>query len=301
VIRRFVESAAKTLPLGALLVLPVLFGSRWVYHWTQRDDLPASQAQYFDPQFFVARTALYFLVWMTLTFLLEKWSRDAAEGGDARRLRLLSGPGLLAWGFAATFAAIDWVMSLEPMWYSTVTGLMFIAGLLLSALSFAIVGVALTGKYLTQGNAVVPDNLHNLGRLLLTFVMLWAYLAFSQLLIIWSENLPEEIQYYVRRLTGGWLWLGMILVLFHFAVPFFLLLSSNLKRSAGSLAALAGLIVLMRGVDLFWHTGPALSPGVFHIHWMDFAVPAGIGGIWISYFFWHLRRHPEGWPLAKHV
>jgi len=289
VIRGPVESAARTLPLIGALSLPVLLGAGWIYSWAAGGDLPPEQQQYFGIGFVILRTAAYFLIWAGLISLLSKSTRESKPDGRARSGRAFSGPALLLWGVTATFAGVDWIMALEPGWYSTIVGLMFIAGILVAALSFSIVAVGLGA--LSRADELAPDRWHDLGKLLLTFVMLWAYLAFSQLLIIWAENLPEEIPYYVRRLTGGWLWLGVALVVFHFAVPFFLLLSREIKRSAKALTGLAALVVTMRAADLFWHTGPALSPDSFHVHWMDFALPLGVGGLWIAYFSRQLGRH----------
>jgi hypothetical protein len=295
VIRRPLESATRTLPLIGLLFVPLFLGVRWIYGWAQGVPLPRPQVLYFDRRFFLLRAALYFGIWLGLAFLLGKWSREqgtARDSGSARKMRLLSGPGLVLYGLAASFAAVDWILSLEPGWYSTIIGMLFITGQLLSALSFTIVVLVLLAAYTPIGDLLQPRHLHDLGKLLLTFVMLWAYMAFSQLLIIWAENLPDEIPYYLHRLAGGWLWVGVALILFHFMVPFFLLLSRDLKRNATALAVLASLIVIMRAVDMFWYTGPAFSPGSFHIDWMDVLAPVGIGGLWISYFSWQLKRFP---------
>jgi hypothetical protein len=290
------DSAARTLPLVGLLFLPLLFGSRWIYYWAQGNELPSQQEQYFDLWFVVLRAILYFVVWIALARLLGRWSQEDARDSSTRsgrRLRVLSGPGLLAWGLAATFAAVDWLMSLEPGWYSTIIGLMFITGQLMSALAFVIVAVTLWKAPSAEESAGRAELLHDLGKLLLTFVMLWAYMAFSQFLIIWSENLPEEIPYYVHRFSGGWLWVGVVLLLFHFAVPFFLLLSKQLKQNARALGILAALIAIMHAVDLFWQTGPALSPQSLRIHWMDFLLPAGVGGLWLSYFARQLQHDAD--------
>jgi len=155
-----------------------------------------------------------------------------------------------------------------------------------------IVVLVLLTAYQPLGRVLQPRHMHNLGKLFLAFVMIWAYLSFSQLLIIWSGNLPEEIPWYLHRLEGGWRWVGVLLILFHFALPFFLLLSRDLKRTGPKLALLAMLVVVMRMVDLFWLTAPEFSPGRFHIHWMDIAAPVGMGGVWLAVFAWHLKTRP---------
>src|SRR5439155_9838340 len=147
-------------------------------------------------------------------------------------------------------------------------------------------------QHVPLSEVVQPRHLHDLGKLLLTFVMLWAYLAFSQLLIIWSGNLTNEIPWYLHRWSGGWQWVGLVLIIFHFGVPFFLLLSRELKRSAGALAILALFVLLMRAVDLWWLTAPEFSPAAFRLHWMDVASLVGMGGVWIALFTRELQRIP---------
>lgn len=295
IIRRLVESGSRTLPLMALLFIPVYFGLPWIYPWARSMDLPRQQLEYLNVHFFLARALLYFLIWLTMAYSLSKWSSEQDRHGDRgfpRKMRVLSGPGLVLYGFTATFAAVDWIMSLEPRWYSTIFGLLNIGGQLLSAMAFVIAVLFLLTRSHPLGRVLQPRHMHDLGKLLLAFVMIWAYLAFSQLLIIWSGNLPEEIPWYVHRLEGGWGWVGVSLILFHFALPFFLLLSRDLKRTAPALALLAVGVIVMRAVDLFWLIAPEFSPGRFHIHWMDIAAPVGVGGIWMAVFARQLKTRP---------
>jgi len=297
VIRRLVESGSRTLPLMALLFVPVAFGLRSIYDWTRPGvDLPPEQLRYLQPRFFLARAAAYFLVWLALAYVLNKWSRQQDRTGDRqliRKMQFVSGPGLILYGLTMTFAAVDWVMSLEPRWYSTIFGLMIIEGQVLSAMALAIAAGVLLAGCAPLGRVLQPRHLHDLGKLLLAFVMVWAYLAFSQLLIMWSGNLPEEISWYVRRLAGGWQWVGVALLLFHFAFPFVLLLSREVKRNARTLALLAALVLVMRVVDLFWLTAPEFTTAGFHLDWMDIAAPVGVGGLWLAAFAWQLKT----WPL----
>ncbi|HJY86183.1 MAG TPA: hypothetical protein VKE24_05030 [Candidatus Acidoferrales bacterium] len=295
IIRRVLESGSRTLPLMALLFVPIYFGRHWIYGWTHPLELPRQQLAYLNVRFFLARAALYFLIWVGMAHWLSKWSREQDRTGDPqllRRMQLLSGPGLVVYALTTTFAAVDWMMSLEPRWYSTIFGLLVVGGQLLSALAFAIVMIALLSTYGPLGRVLEPWHVHDLGKLLLAFVMVWAYLAFSQLLIIWSGNLPEEIPWYLNRLEGGWRWVGVALILFHFALPFSLLLSRDLKRRAPALALVAILVLVMRVVDLFWLTAPEFSPGQFRIDWMDIAVPIGVGGIWLAFFARELKTRP---------
>jgi hypothetical protein len=297
VIRRLVESGSGTLPLMALLFVPVAFGLRSIYDWTRPGvDLPPQQLEYLKPRFFLLRAVAYFLVWLALAYVLNKWSRQQDRTGDRqliRKMQFVSGPGLILYGLTMTFAAVDWIMSLEPRWYSTIFGLMIIEGQVLSAMALAIAAGVLLAGCAPLGRVLQPRHLHDLGKLLLAFVMVWAYLAFSQLLIMWSGNLPEEISWYLRRLAGGWQWVGVALLLFHFALPFVLLLSREIKRNPRTLARLAALVLVMRVVDLFWLTAPEFPPAGFHFHWMDIAAPVGVGGLWLAAFAWQLKT----WPL----
>jgi hypothetical protein len=296
VIRRMLESGSRTLPLMALLFVPLIPGIRQLYGWARSDNAISYQAAYLNVPFFLFRALLYFLVWLSIAYFLNRWSREQDRTGDlrlARRLQLLSGPGLVLYGLTATFAAIDWVMSLEPHWYSSIFGILIIGGQALSAMALIIAVAVLLAQHEPLSGVLLPSHFNDLGKLLLTFVMLWAYFAFSQLLIIWSGNLPEEIPWYLHRLHSGWRWVGVLLILFHFALPFVLLLSRDLKRNARALALLAVGVIFMRLVDLFWLTAPEFWPGSFHLHWMDIAAPVGIGGVWLAVFAWQLR----GWPL----
>ncbi len=296
-IRRPLESATRTLPLLAVLFLPVAFGLRQLYVWTGPMEQPLSKFQmsYLTVPGFLTRAAIYFAIWILLMLLLNSWSlrQDAARDRALRRkLQSLSGPGIVLYVFTMTFAAVDWVMSLAPHWASTIYGFLFVGGQAVSAMALMIAVAALLAQSEPMSGVLQPRHLHDLGKLLFAFVMLWAYFAFSQLLIIWAGNLPEEIPFYLKRFRGGWGGLAALILLFHFALPFFLLLSRDLKRSAGLLPRLAIAVILMRLVDLFWMTAPEFSSGAFRINWMDIAAPIGIGGVWLAYFAWQLKGRP---------
>jgi len=297
IIRRPLESATRTLPVLAVLFVPLGFGLRQLYAWTGPMEKPLSRFQmsYLTIPGFLTRAAIYFAIWILLMLLLNGWSlqQDARpERALRRKLQMLSGPGIVLYVFTMTFAAVDWVMSLSPHWSSTIYGFLFVGGQAVSAMALMIAVAVLLAQSEPMSGILQPRHLHDLGKLLLAFVMLWAYFAFSQLLIIWAGNLPEEIPFYVKRLRGGWGALGVLILLFHFALPFFLLLSRDLKRSARLLPRLAIAVIFMRLVDLFWMTAPEFSPDAFRVHWMDVAAPAGIGGIWLAYFAWQLKGRP---------
>jgi hypothetical protein len=300
VIRRVLESATRTLPLMALLFLPLLLGLRELYVWARPDSVagPAvlqHKRAYLNVPFFLIRAVLYFAVWLALTYFLNKWSREQDRVADPRwlaRLRRLSGPGIVLYGLTVTFAAVDWIMSLDPEWFSTIFGVIFMGGQALTAMSFVIVIAALLAERAPMSGAILPGHFLDLGKMLLAFLMFWAYVMFSQFLVIWSGNLADEIPWYLHRLRGGWQWVGVLLIVLSFGLPFLLLLSRFLKQSGLMLALVAGLVFFMRVVDLFWITEPNFYPGRFHLHWMDVVMPIGLGGIWLAVFAWQLKTRP---------
>ena len=302
VIRRITEAAVRTLPLLALLFVPVLIGIPSLYSWAHADvvarDANLQHKQlYLNVPFFIGRAAFYFAGWLLFGYYLNKWSHEQERTGTdpaSRRLQLLSGPGLCFYGMSVSFAAVDWVMSLEPHWFSTIFGLLFIAGQGLSSLAFCIaLVVILSQEGGPLAGVIGPSHLHDIGKLLLTFTMLWAYFSYSQFLIIWSGNLTDEIPWYMERLRGGWQWIGILLVLFHFAFPFALLLSRSLKRTGRAIVRIAALIIVMRFVDLFWQVAPSYYKTGLHVNYMDFLAPVGIGGLWLAVFLLQLKK----WPL----
>jgi hypothetical protein len=292
VIRRVLESGMRTLPLMAVLFVPFLFGLPHLYEWAHpehvaSDTLLQYKTFYLNSPFFLLRTGVYFLVWLGLAYLLDKWSVEherTAEPAVLRRLEALSGPGLVLYGGTLTFAAIDWVMSLEPHWYSTIYGLLFLVGQALATMAFAIIVLSYLADHKPVSEVVQARHFHDLGNLLLAFVMLWAYVTFSQYLIIWSGNLAEEVTWYLHRTQGGWEWIGLGLIVFHFILPFVILLSRDAKRRKDVLMKIAAAVLFMRLVDLFWLIAPSPPTTGFHIHWLDVAAPIGVGGLWLAYF-----------------
>jgi hypothetical protein len=297
VIRRLLESGARTVPLMALLFLPILFGLGRLYAWTHAEALSADprladKHAYLNVPFFLVRAATYFLVWSALAHFLGKWSRaqdGAADPSSGSRMQRLSGPGLVLVVLSVTFASVDWVMSVEPHWFSTIYGALFLVGHALGGLSFAIAVLVLLMRREPLRSAVSPAHLHDLGKLLLAFVMVWAYFAFSQFLIVWAGNLPDEIPWYLRRLQGGWQWVGLAVVLGQFVLPFALLLSRQTKRDSRSLQRLAAGVVVLRLADMCWMVVPAFSapaPGTLAL---VLALALALGGLWLSAFFRALR------------
>ena len=299
VARRVLEAAGRTLPVLALLFVPLLFGLQELYPWArpeaEADHLLQAKAAYLNVPFFVARAALYFVIWGGFAFMLSRLSRRQDETGElqlTRRMQLLASGGIVLYCLAASFASVDWLMSLQPHWFSTIYGVYFLGGQGISALAFLIVVALFLWRREPMSEVLSPGHFHDWGKLLLAFVMLWTYFSFSQFLIIWSGNLPEEITWYAARTRGGWQWLAIALVLFHFALPFVLLLSRDLKRRPQRLAAVAGWMLAMRWLDLVWQVEPAFSPERFSFHWLYLAAPLAVGGLWLAAWAAELKKRP---------
>jgi hypothetical protein len=295
VIRRPLESATRTLPLVLLLFVPLAFGLRHVYEWTSGEALPPHKAVYLTVPFFLERAAIYFAAWLALVWAFNRWSRQQDATGDPQyklKLQMFAGPGILVYGFGVSFAAIDWIMSLDPAWFSSIFGMLIMGGQLISAMALMIVTLVLLGREEPMEEVYQSRHYHDLGKLLFAFVMLWAYFSVSQLIIIWSGNLPEEIPWYAVRMQSGWRWVGLLVVAVHFVLPFGLLLSRDLKRRPARLVWIAVLLLAARLVDVYWLTAPEFWPGGIHLHWMDVLIPVGIGGIWLSYYAQQLRQLP---------
>ena len=315
--RRLHEAAARTLPAMGFAFIPVVLGASAIYSWANpevvaADALLREKSAYLNVPFFTLRAALYFVVWGLLAYGLSSWSRQQDQQYDTGRAARLSGVsalGLVLLFLTTSFAAIDWGMSLAPHWFSTIYGVLFIVSAALSALAFTIVLLARLAAEEPFKAALQPVTVHDLGKLLLAFTMLWGYVNFSQFLIVWSGNISEETPFYLNRMHGGWNAIAILLIVFHFALPFALLLSRSLKRSARGLAAVASLMLLMQLVDLFWLIGPNLvSHGHGHVplqvHWMDLAAVLGLGGLFLLLFTRQLRGAallPVGEPELREL
>ena len=304
VIRRILGAAMRCLPLMAVLFVPILFGLPKLYVWARpldsiadkhlREHLQDITKTYLNVHGFIIRAAIYLAIWNLLSFFLTKWSREQDKPpvrDHSHRFKAVSGPGLILYAFSIGFAAIDWIMSIDPTWISTIYGLLILIGELLSAMCFAVVIERILVNYKPMSEMLKPDFVQDHGKWMLTFVMVWAYFAFSQWVIIWAGNLPEEITWYMRRLSDGWGVVGLFLVVFQFAVPFCFLLSRPFKRDIRRLVWLAAWIMVMRYLDLFWIIEPNFSP-TFTLTLADVVVPIAIGGIWLAYFFRNLNSLP---------
>jgi hypothetical protein len=297
VIRRILEAGTRTLPLMIVLFVPLLLGIHSLYEWSDpeivaRDQILQAKHAYLNVSFFIIRAAVYFAAWIIFAYFLNRWSAEQDATGNPiliRRFQLLSAPGIVVYTLGITFASIDWGMSLEPHWFSTIYGMLFIVGQTLAALAFVIPVAALLSDSPPASGFMKADVFQDLGNLLLAFVMLWAYISFSQYLIIWAGNLPEEIPWYLRRGSHGWQWVAAFLALFHFAVPFVLLLGRANKRKKVFLGAIAVAVLLMRWVDLYWLIAPSFFQNV-QVHFLDVVLFALIGAIWIYVFLAELMK-----------
>lgn len=300
-IRRQLEAAVKLMPLIALFFIPVALGIHSLYEWSHEevvaaDHLLQKKAPYLNVPFFLVRAVVFLLLWSALSLYLTKLQRewdDTQSLWTSLRLRHVSAIGLLIMAVTLTFASVDWMMSLEPHWFSTMYGISFIVGTLLSAMAFMIVVIGRTSRIEPVAAVVRPAHFRDFGNLLLAFTMLWAYTAFSQFLLIWYANIREEAPWYLARIQHGWGVVSVILMIFHFFLPFFVLLLRQVKDQARLLGMVAGMMLVMRFVDYFWLIKPAFRHGGdvhFGVHWLDLVTVAAVVGLWLALFLRGLKR-----------
>jgi len=301
VIRRILEAATKNFGLMAFLFLPFYFGIPHLYPWFKAADLAESEdlrwihAVYLDRPQYMVRALIYFAIWGMLTYFFTRWSAEQDEPGNRshKRSSTLAGPGALLFGFTLTFAAVDWVMSLSYGWTSTIYGLIFLIGQLLSAVCFATVIAVILSRYEPMKSILNIDHLHDYGKWMLTFTMVWAYFSFSQWVIMWAGNLPEEIIWYRMRLHGGWQYFALFLAILNFFVPFVILLSAQIKKEKGRIVWIAAFLLGARFYDLYWLIMPNFeNKSGFYFHWLNLAVPVAMGGFWLAFFCRNLQGQP---------
>lgn len=296
--RRVFEASARTVPIMAVLFVPIALSLPVLYEWARPEaaTIPEIQikAAYLNPQFFLIRAALYFAIWAGLTFTLTRWSKEQDDnaprlpGPKDGRMRVLSGPGLVLYMITVTFMSVDWMMSLNPRFTSTIWGILTVGGQGLSTMAFTILVLAALSRFKPVSEVASEENFHDLGKLMLAFVMLWAYFNVSQFIIIYQGNLPEEVPWYLDRITGPWAPVGIAVLVGHFALPFTLLLSRTWKRQAMTLGRIALFVLVMRVVDLIWTIGPIFRRNGATISWLDFAAVLGMGGVWLFFFYRNL-------------
>ena len=304
VIRRPLETGAmNVLPL-ALLFVPIALGVHSLYPWARTasagHEADLEHGSYLNEPFFLIRAGVYFVLWIAMALTINRLSDrqdSTSDPGSSRWLQAMSGPGIVLLFLAGTFSAIDWGMSLDPKWSSTIYGVMIITADALATMAMMIVVTGFLAADRPMSEIATPGRLNDLGNLLLAFVMLWAYMSFCQFLIIWSGNLAEEIPWYLRRTRGGWQWVALALVVFNFFLPFFVLLFRDNKRKTTKISRVALWVLFMHWVNLVWLVIPASTdPASPRMQWIEILLSAvltvGIGGAWIAAFIHWLKGRP---------
>lgn len=297
VLRRVLEVMGSAVVVLALLFVPLALGLRDLYVWAAPPAslgehalrLLAHKRPWLEPTAFVSRSALYFALWIAVAWLLERWSRRQDETGALEltvKQRRLGAGALPLLGLTITFAAIDWLLTLNPLWSSTIFGVYYFAGSFLAAMA-ALTLIALSIEL--PGARVTSAHHHALGKYLLAFTAFWAYIAFSQGMLVWIADLPEETPWYLLRSRNGWWVVGAILIAGHFVLPFAALLSRDLKLRPRALGAVAAWLLLMHYLDLYWVVMPVASPGAVTAHWTQLTAFVGVGGVAAAFVIRRLR------------
>ncbi len=312
--RRVFEAGSRILPVTAVLFIPIILGMHDLYRWTDPNIVNASEVLqqktgYLNTPFWIIRAVIFFAFWIIVSMVVNKYSErlDNEPGFRwSRKLENFSGGALFFYFFIVSFAAIDWMMSLTPEWYSTIYAFIIIVGEGIMALSFTIIVLVLLSKQEPMASVIKPIHLHDLGKLLFAFNFLWGYLSFSQWIITYAGNLPDEIVWYHHRIHGGWQWVAYLVIFFHFIIPFAILLSRDLKRNGRRLIIMAGWLFVMRIIDLYWLIEPNWHREVFFFNWADIVAPIGFVGLFVYLFVWQYKKRnllPTGEPeleLALH-
>lgn len=289
------RSAMAVLPLMALLFIPILLGMQDIYVWTHgffgEPGKFLHKHEWLNAPGFIARSILYLLILGTIVVLLRRWSiKSTYLPEPPLRVRALSSGGLVVYVLCMNYASTDWVMSLTPQWYSTIFVVVFMAGHFLSALALMTLILVGFARSLPEGERLPTKAYWDLGNLLLAFVIFWTYVSFSQLLIIWSGNLPKEISWYLQRVGGGWQWVAGALALVEFFLPLWLLLFRPNKKNKERLALISICILIGSILNAFWLVMPSFHPNGITVHWLDLALFVGLGGFWFALFFWILNQ-----------
>ena len=310
VIRRVSEAVASNVWVMALLAIPVVYGIPHLYHWADagaiaHDPLLAAKAGYLNPTFFVVRLVIYFLIWGGMASFLHRTSVAQDASGDpllTLKMERLSPPGMLLFALTINFAAFDLLMSLDPHWFSTIFGVYYFS---VAIVAFLAVMPKILYALQMRGvlpNAITVEHYHDIGKLLFGFLVFWAYIAFSQYMLIWYANIPEETEWFLKRQTGGWATVSLILIFGHFVLPFVLLVSRKIKRRPLLLAITGGYVAAMVWIDVYWLVIPEFSPGVARFGLLDVLCFLGMNGVYSAFLLLRLRRHsviPEKDPRLE--
>jgi len=299
VARRVAEAIAANVWLMAVLAVPVVLGMHHLYHWSDaaavaHDPLLEGKVGFLNPTFWTIRLVLYFVIWGVMATFLYRTSLSQDSSGDPAltlRMERLSGPGMVLFALSLNFAAFDLLMSLDPHWFSTIFGVYYFSA---SVVAFLAVMPKVLWALQWRGilkNAITVEHYHDFGKLLFAFVVFWAYIAFSQYMLIWYANVPEETEWFLKRQTGEWTTVSLLLIIGHFVIPFLLLVSRFIKRRPLLLALTGGFVAAMCWVDMYWLVIPEFSPGIARFGWLDILCFLGMNGVWSAAVVWRLSRH----------
>lgn len=300
VVRRLIESVMAVLPVLIVFFIPIALGLTTLYHWTDTtavaaDHLLTKKAGFLNTWFFVVRTIVYFAIWGFLAYKLYRISLDQDKGHNPNmvaRWRKISAPGMILFAVTLTYASFDWIMSLDPHWYSTIFGAYYFAGAAMGAMAFTAIMVVYLTKKNVLADTITVEHRHDIAKLTFAFLIFWAYMAFSQYFLIWYANIPEETIWYQYRWEGSWKTISLIIVIGHFAVPFLMLITRAAKRSANFLMFVAVYMLVMHYIDIYW----LVLPNLFHhgpqFSWMDLVSMMAIGGPFVWYFWKRFTSAP---------
>jgi len=302
VLQRPFEAAARLMPVMLLLFIPILLSMHSLYEWTHEeaiahDAIIQHKMSYLNEKSFMIRLVIYFAIWTTLAYVISGLSRRSDANGNeeiVKRIRTIAAPGLVAFALSATFASFDWLMSLEPHWFSSIYGAIFMVASGLSTMLFMAMVAHQLSKDKPMKGVITAQQFHDIGNWCFAFTILWTYMNFSQFLIIWSGNMYEETFWYLKRGQNGWVEFSAIMAVVLFAAPFLILLFRRFKRDSRILASIALVIFVARYLEVYWLVAPTFSirEHAASVHWMDLAALAGIGGLWLWLFATGLKRVP---------
>ena len=288
VLRRISETLMVTLPVMVVFFIPIIFGFHDLYHWSDPavvdvDPVIKAKSGYLNPTFFIIRTAIFFTIWFIFARTLYSMSvkQDGGDQTNNERMRRISAPGMILFAFTTTYAAFDWLMSLQPHWFSTIFGVWYFAGGLLAALAFINLFAQVLRKNEVLQNQITIEHYHDIGKLKFAFTIFWAYIAFSQFFLIWYANVPEETIFYLNRWEGSWKYVSLLLIYGHLMLPFLWLIPRATKRNLPAMVFIGVWLLLMHWVDMYWTVFPNLHEHGFQLSWMDLTTMLGIGGIFI--------------------
>jgi len=300
VLRRLSENIMSPIPIMAIFFIPILFGMNHLFQWSQtdivaNDHLLQAKSGYLNITFFIIRLVIYFAIWIFLTVKLYKMSlnQDIEHTRDmTRKFRVISGAGIILFALTLTFASFDWLMSLDPHWYSTIFGVYIFSGSLLAMLALLTVIVMIMAGKKILSKEITPEHYHDLGKLMFAFTIFWGYMAFSQYFLIWYGNIPEETIWMLHRWEGTWKTISLILVFGHFVIPFFVLFPQTIKRNRTVMILMGIWLLVMHWIDVYWMVMPVLHHHGYHLSWMDLTAFIGLGGLMFWLFWRKMQRNP---------